>query len=211
MRLLILFQLLSLIVWGQLPKTKDFYSSEGFCSRTILLDSLGNFYKEEGCEGRSRISFGTYKITGDIIYFTFQKFDSLQPIFNITESPFSNDFDITVTFLTRQGNTLRSSYFSVDAIDTSGKFFQTIRLNDSGQIKVNMKKYKELRLDYLENVHHKKVRIPITNKDITVILNQSQLFFNYQRPRLENGNNFSMQLKKDGLYSGKQKAYSLEE
>ena len=209
MRLLILFQLLS--VNGQLPKTKYFYSRHGSCSSTILLDSIGNFYKEEGCEGKSRISFGTYNLKGDNIVFTFQRFDSLEPIFNIAETTFQNDANITVTFLTRQGNKLVSNDFSVDAIDTSGKFFQTIKLNDSGQIKVNTKKYKVLRLDYLENIYRKKVRLQLDNKNIIVILNQPQLFFHYIRPRPENGNNFSTQLRKDGLYSGNQKVFSLAE
>jgi len=212
-KLIIISQLISLTVWGQLPNTKYFTSRNRLCSSTILLDSLGNFYKEGGCEGRSYISFGTYKLQGNRVDFTFQRFDSLPPIFQIKESTFSNDSIITVTFLTKQGNPLLSCHFSVDAIETSGKFFQTIGLNDKGQVKVNIKKYKELRLDYLEHIYNKKIRLPINNKDISIILSLPQLFFNYPRPRPKSGSRFSLLVREDGLYdlTGKVKEYSCNE
>jgi hypothetical protein len=210
MRLLITFQLLSLLAGAQLPKTTHFISRNGLCVSSILLDSVGNFYREQGCEAKSRVSVGAYKIEGDKINFTFHRFDSLPPIFSITEDFSSSDSMIVVTFLTRQGNKLMSGVFSVDAIDTSGKFLQTLKLNGSGQLNINFRKFKELKLNYLENMYGTRVRVQLSNKNITVTLNQPALFFNYFRPRPEQGSNFSLQLRKDGLYAGEQKAFSLE-
>lgn len=212
MRIFILFQLFSVVASAQLPRTQHYYSVNGFCSSTILLDSIGNFYREDGCEGRSRISLGTYTLKGNIVKFTFGRFADSPPIFDIvTETNPSSQAFITVTFLTRQGNKLASNAFSVDAIDTSGRFFQTLSLNGAGQIAVDTQKHKELRLDYLEKLYGKEVRIQLSNKSITVILNQPQIFFNYLRPIPEKGIDFSMRVEKDGLYSGIQKAFSSEE
>ncbi|MDB5200655.1 MAG: hypothetical protein JWQ27_64 [Ferruginibacter sp.] len=207
--LILVFQSISLLIWGQLPNTKLFYSTDGFCSTSILMDSLGNAYRESGCEGRSSIALGTYRLKNDIVDFQFQNFDSESPIFEIQQKTPLMDSLITITILSRQGNPIPNTYFTVDAIDSSGRHFKTIKLNDAGQLQVNFKIYKELRLDYLEKIYGRKVRMPVSNSDVTVILNLPKFFFYYPRPRPVKGNNLSLRIKKTGLYdlAGKERLF----
>ncbi len=211
---IILFQFLYLITNGQVSTTKVFSSKSGFCSTTIMLDSLGNFYRESGCEGRSYISFGTYRYKNGIVEFRFLNFDSINPVNNILESTSrKNDSTVFITFLTKQGEPVSNSHFSVDAIDSSGKFLKTYRLDSVGRIEINFKKYKEIRLPYLAKIFTKKVRIEILKNNYTIQLNLPDLFFYYPNTKTESGNVFSLVLKKDGLYSlnGKEKEFSLVE
>ena len=204
-RLILVSQFVFLSTVGQIPHSKTFISKNGFCTTTLFLDSLGNFYRESGCEGRSHISFGYYTLKGEKIDFAFQSFDSLSAIHAIKPGRSSGDSLITITFLSRQGQPIPNNYFSVDAIEASGKFYKTFKLTGNGEVIVDFKKYKELRLDYLEHIYNKKVIISITGNDIVTMLNLPKLFFYYPKPIPGKGKNFSLIMKKDGLYDSEGK------
>lgn len=188
-------------VSAQLAKQTAFTAKSGFCSTTFILDSLGYFFREGGCEGRSSISYGKYKIHKDSVLFYFESFEKLPAILKKNNSKGSSDTICTITFLTRNGAPVPNNHFKIDAIDSSGKFFKEYKIDDKGSVRLNCNQYKELRLWYLEKIYNKKIRIPLQNGNTIIVLGLPKLFFYYPNPQVENGENFSLILKEDGLYA----------
>ncbi len=196
---------------GQLSSTKTFSNRSGFCSTTITLDSLGNFYREAGCEGRSYIAYGRYLLRNGIIEFRFASFDSLTVYKEIMKQSVNseNNSIVSIQFLTNKGTPVPNNNFDVTALDSSGKFTRVFKLDETGKIFVNINLYKELRLTYLERILGKNIILPEIKSDVSVLLNLPPMFFYYYRPRLDISSVFSLRLKKDGLYqlNGKEKVY----
>jgi hypothetical protein len=197
----IFFLITASISFGQLKTTKIFSVRNGWCSTTFIIDSLGTFCREQGCEGRSHIACGTYQLKEDKITFAFNKLSDIPPFLKIQETSKLNDTTIKVTFRTCDNNIIHNDYFIVDAIDTSGKFFKTFTLNDNGEIFiVNPKKYKSLRLNYLQNFYGKWMYVDLKTNNMNIFLNFPKEFFYYSNPIAETDKTITMTLKTDGLY-----------
>ncbi len=198
--------------FSQLKSTTVFNHKSDFCSTNYILDSLGNFYRESGCEGRSYIAYGKYLLRNGIVEFRFYNFDSINVYKEIKKTSHTeNDSLILIQFLTNRGTPVPNNNFIITAPDTSGKISQTFKVDENGRVLLNFKKYKEIRLTYLERILSKKITLPLIKSNTTVVLNLPAMFFHYGRPRLEMSNVFSLRLKKDGLYelNGKEKVYDL--
>jgi hypothetical protein len=201
------------ISFGQLSKTHVFSVREGWCSTTYIIDSTGKFCRERGCEGRSHISCGTYQLKEDKITFIFNNFDSIPPVLKIVETSKLNDSTIKVIFRTCDNNIIYKDNFIVDAIDTSGRFFKTLPLNDNGEVFVNPKKYKSLRLNYLQNFYGKWMYVDVKTNNMEIVLNFPKEFFYYSDPIVETDKAITLTLKIDGLYdiTGKEKVFPLNQ
>lgn len=198
--------------YSQLKTAKVYSHRSGFCSTTYSLDSLGTFYIEAGCEGRSYIAYGKYFIRNGIIEFRFTNFDTLNVYKEIRKTNHTeNDSLALYQFLTNESRPFSTVYFFITAIDTSDKVSRTFKPDENGKVLLNFKKYKEIHLTYLERILSKKITLPLTGSNTTVVLNLPAIFFRYRRPRIDNSSVFSLRLKKDGLYelNGKEKIYDL--
>jgi hypothetical protein len=86
--------------------TTNVYSNKsGFCSTSIHLDSDSTFTFESGCEGRSRVTIGKYKIIRDSLFLSpFEKKD-IQPFCKLEEiSTRKNDSIITFIIKDKLGS-----------------------------------------------------------------------------------------------------------
>jgi hypothetical protein len=83
--------------------TTEIYSSrDGFCFNALFLNSDSTFVKEGGCEGRSNISLGQWKIVNDSIELQFKPL--LNPVCNIQLSPYSDNNLKTTFFISDKSN-----------------------------------------------------------------------------------------------------------
>ena len=209
----IFFLMFASISFGQLKKTQVFSVREGLCSTTYTIDSLGKFWREQGCEGRSYISCGTYQLKEDKISFVFNKFDGISPFLKIQETSKFSNTEIKVAFRTCDNNIINSDYFIVDAIDTSGRFFKTFTLDTNGEIFVDARMYKSLRLNYLQNFYSKWIYVDLKGSNMDIVLNFPKNFFYYSKPKIEIDKEIKYTLKADGLYDtdGKKRIFPLKE
>jgi len=199
-------------VYSQLKSTTVYSYKSDFCSTNYILDSLGNFYRESGCEGRSYIAYGKYLLRNGIVEFRFHNFDSIYVYKEIKKASHTeNDSLILIQFLTNRGIPVPNNHFIITALDTSSKVSQTFKVDENGRVLLNINKYKEIRLTYLESILSKKITLPVIKSNTTVVLNLPTMFFHYRRPRLDMSSVFSLRLKKDGLYklNGKEKVYNM--
>lgn len=196
---------------GQLKNTKRYTIWEGgFCDETIILDSLGYFFKEKGCEGNSTISYGKYKVSKkDVVSFYFLPIDSLQPFKEIKRFKDSNDSIITITLYDRYDKPL-SYAINLEAIDNSGKQHGAYT-DEDGRVFLDRKLYKDLHILPLLWIYGQQPTIGIGDENnIEVHMALPSLFLIYKEISIDKGSKLQLILKKDGLYrmNGKTKVYS---
>jgi hypothetical protein len=192
---------------GQLKHTKYYSSRNGFCSQSIILDSNGYFFHEWGCEGRSNISFGKYKLgRNNIINFHFFPFDSITPIKEVVQlkSVGGKDSIVTITFYDRFGQTLNTN-FGIRVADTSNTIHE-VWTDEEGQIQVNRFVFKNVGLIQLLTIYGEAPGIPITGNSLNVYINLPKLFLENPELKLDKPLKLNLQLKQDGLYNAKSKA-----
>jgi hypothetical protein len=211
--ILLLFLTVSVCTAGncQLKSTKRFTIWKGgLCDETIILDSLGYFFKEKGCEGNSSISFGRYKISKDnIVSFHFLPFDSLKPIREIKRFKDSNDSTITITLYDRDTKPL-SYAVNLEALDSSGKQ-HGVTADENGRVVLNKKLYKDLLIVPLLWIYGQQPSLVIGDENnIEVYMSLPGLFLAYNEISIDKANKLQLVLKKDGLYrlNRKTKVYS---
>jgi hypothetical protein len=198
---------------AQLSSSKSFSNKSGFCSTTFILDSLGNFYRESGCEGRSYLSYGKYLLRNGVVEFRFESFDSIniyREVRRFDEN--KNDSIISIQFLTISQKPVPNTYFTITARDSiNGKGFLLLKLDENGKVLLNIKRHKEFRISYLEKIFSKQFVLPPLNSNLVIVLNLPTMFFYYNRPKVETSSVFSLLLKADGLYelNGKEKVYDV--
>ncbi len=158
--------------YSQLKTTKVFSNKNGFCSSTLLLDSLGNFFHESGCEGRSNIAFGKYTFRNSLIEITSSDYDSASAFKKIPKKSLGiNDSIATIWFLTIYNTPVSNNHFIVKATDSLNNFFELYKLNDEGQAFINVKKFNKVHLIYLEKIFDKIIVVTLSNNDAEIILN----------------------------------------
>jgi len=197
---------------SQLKNTKEYSEINGPCSSNIILDSLGYFFKERGCEGSSHISFGKYKITkNNIISFSFFSFDSLEPFRKIRryKNTNKNDSIITITLFSRENKPLGFN-FNIQVFDIDGKP-ENVNTNEKGELFINHFLYKQLLLTQLLSIYKVAAPILIDKNSMEIYFNLPELFLIYPETILEKAEKLKLVFKKDGLYKldGKTKLYSL--
>lgn len=173
---LFFFVFLSCYANGQL-KTSRYFSTVGFpCSKRILLDSLGYFFKEEGCCGTSTISFGKYTISkGNLIAFKFLPFDSIPPISQIKYDIPNGDSLLTITLINKEGKPLGFN-FNIRFRDSSGQVVGDNLFTDlEGQITIKRNQFSEILLDDLLPTF-KVSPIKIDNRSIEIKFNLPSMF-----------------------------------
>lgn len=202
---------LSSFAFGQTKRTQWYSKENGLCSQTIIIDSSGYFFKEQGCEGNSTISFGRYKISkGNIISFYFLPFDSLPPIREIKRFKNTNDSTLTFTLIDRYGKPFPSS-FNLEAVDINGKT-ETVYSIENGKVILNRNHYSDLLITPLLWIY--KEQAPLVTGDenqIEVHFNLPDLFLTYSPITTEVPKKLQLVLKDDGLYKldKKTKVYHL--
>jgi len=204
--------MLSSVASGQFKTTMTFYSTDHLCSTRYIFDSLGQFYLQGGCEGRGFISYGKYELKNDKLILNFQKIDTGTLFLKIKESKATNDTTIRVSFMDRYQNPIVRNYLKIDAIESSGKFFKPVSLDDKGGLTINPSKYHLLRLYATQGICGKLLYVALNTNDKEIIINFPKEFFYISYPILDNSKNYILTLKKDGLYdsAGKGKIVSLE-
>ncbi len=197
----------------QLKTIKVFYNKSDFCSSTLILDSLGNFFRESGCEGRSDISLGKYTFRNGLVEMKSLDYDSISAYKKILKKHLGlNDSIAIIQFSTAYNTPVSNNHFIVKATDSLNKLFELYKLNNEGQAFINIKKYNKIHLIYLEKIFDKTITVNLSNSNAEIILNFPGMFFSYPRPRFQKPSVYSVRIKKDGLYdiTSKEKIYSLK-
>lgn len=186
---------------AQIASTRKFVSSEGFCRRTMYLDSSGLFFHEWGCEGRSNVSNGTYSIKGNKIAFSYARLDSLPPVAKVIESRFANTHDslITITLYDRYGARL-GLLFGVLLIDNSGKFIE-VMTEENGTIRANPLHYKYLTTRNVIFLSPNSVAVPLCGKSVDIYFNFPEEFLIYPEINVDEHRKFDLKLTPAGLYN----------
>ena len=197
--ILFLFVILSHYAEGQVKHSRHF-SSGGFpCSRNMLLDSLGYFFKEEGCEGSSLISFGRYTISkGNIIAFKFLPFDSISPINQVKYNDTKDDSLLTIALFDRDGNPLGYN-FNIKFADSTGEVTEVTPFTDlEGRITIKANQFKEIILnDLLPTFKVQPVRIG--NQSIEIRFNLPRMFLGYSEVTAAKPEKLQLLLTEKGL------------
>jgi len=189
---------------AQVKRTKHFSSQDGLCSRSFILDSTGYFFKEWGCEGKSRISFGRYKIDDKKnISLQFLPFDSILPINKIVEGKRLEGLDsiLTIALYDRYKKPV-SLNFGVRLADTSNQVHE-MWTDESGQIEVNRFVFKELALVQFLAIYGEANGIVIKNNSLDIYLNLPGLFLQYPELQLDKPQKVNLRLSSQGLYNFK--------
>ncbi len=211
--LLLLTGLVSTEAKAQLKNSKVFQKwAGGLCDETIILDSTGYFFKERGCEGRSIISFGKYRVSkSNVVTFYSLPIDSLQPIRDIKRSGTSEDSTITITLYDRYDKPLTYAIY-LEAIHKSGRH-DDVSTDEKGSLVLNRTLYKDLLVVPLILIYGEQPSLVVGEEsNIEVRFSLPRLFLAYSEIKIEKSDKPQMLLKQDGLYKrdGKTKIYTLE-
>lgn len=199
--ILFLFIILSHFAEGQLSHSRHF-SNGGFpCNRNILLDSLGYFFKEEGCEGRSRISFGKYTIKqGNIVAFKFLPLDSIKPIKQIKYYDTKKDTLFTIAFYDRDGNPLGYN-FNIKFISSTGQVVEDAPFTElDGRMTIKPNQFKEILLNDLLPTF-KVQPVKIGNQSMEIWFNLPRMFLGYNEVREGKPEKLQLLMTDEGLMS----------
>ena len=194
-------------VSAQVGRTMHFSSRNGmFCSQTMILDSTGLFFKESGCESRSSISFGKFKLGKDNkISFQYLPLDSIHPVAKIAEEETVKESDslITITFYDRYNSPLDIN-FGIRLGDTCNKVHE-MWTNEIGQIQVNRFLFRYVSLVQFLTMYREIDGIAIDQKSLKVYLNLPEQFLIHSELQIDKPKRMNLQLKQDGLYDIKLK------
>jgi hypothetical protein len=170
------------------------------------------FFQESGCESRSSISFGKYKLGKDNkINFQYLPFDSINPVANITEeSVKEGDSLITITFYDRYNRPLGIN-FGIRLGDTSNQVHE-MWTNEIGQIQINRFLFNYVSLVQFLTMYRETDGIAIRQKSLKVYLNLPEQFLIHSELQIDRPRRMNLQLRQDGLYDVKSKeiVYRLE-
>jgi hypothetical protein len=214
--LIIAFCTLAIAANSQLKRSSLFTKQNEelpFCSQNILLDSLGYYFKEKGCEGSGEISFGKYSLSkAGIVTFLPLPFSVLQPIRKIKRSEASdlNDSIITITFYDRYDKPLHYN-FNIIVLKMSGEDWYPAT-DENGQLALNRKTDRDVVINSLLNIFGQSPSIVNGDEStIEVYLDLPDLFLGITEVTLKKEKQSQLILKKNKLYKldGKTLVYTL--
>lgn len=212
--LLLVLTIFTSVVYGQLKRTTHFSRSivTRLCSQSIVLDSLGFFFKEHGCEGDSYVSFGRYRISKkNVITFFFLPIDSLQPFNEIKRSRDVNDSLLTFSFYDRMGQPINQSS-NFEAVRKDSRT-ENVRSDTNGKIRLNRMLYRDVLISPILSLYNE--QIPLVKGDennIEVHLALPAIALEFYRINFERPVQEQFIIKTDGLYAldKKTKVFSIE-
>ena len=170
----------------------------------------GTFLSGVGCESDLRVTFGKYFIRKNgNLRLKFLSLDSIVPIREIRETDQVTDSIVMFHLFDRQKKLVYSS-FQIVLRDTADKF-ENLWLDDSGLIRINRFKYKELILAQLLLIYKEVAPIQITDKSMEIHFNLPNLFLHASQTSRGESKQQKLVVKKDGLYKSnrKQKLFEL--
>ena len=144
-----------------------------------IFDSSGLFFNMKIGEWNSFVSCGKYLFSKDSILLDYVYPEQLNPILKTEELPPVNDSIIDITINTRYGAPLKAY---VDLIEDGGRFLKEVQLDSTGTIQVNIKRYKSVRLSFLDHFYHKWIYVDLKTKSLTVTLSYPEIFFYNNHP-----------------------------
>lgn len=175
-------------------------SLNGFCSKSIQLDSSGVFFMEHGCEGNSQVAYGRYKLLpNNLINFKRLPFDSIAPISKIDR--FHNELDttLTVTFLDREGMVL--AYVFIGQVGNDKGIITEPFTNEKGQLVLDRKHKHQIFISAIDRIYGKDNEITADGESsIDVYFNLPSKFLIYPEVRADDFEEFELVLLEDGLY-----------
>lgn len=181
----------------KLTKAKAYSFENGFCSKSILLNDDSTFTSEAGCEGRSKITLGHWKVIGDSIEVKSLPVKQLNLICNIDSSDRASEDGSTIIYiLDKTGIPVRNFIvlplrksekyiFTSNAsvvMDSQNKRVATFETGEKGMVRIDFSNYDSLEFPQLKFLTGNNFRwptkaIPDTIK-ITMNINVNGLNYN---------------------------------
>lgn len=157
-------------------------SGSGFCSESLFLNSDSTFFHEAGCEGRSRISVGSWRLTGDSIEFFGVGKSQLCLVANVEFSKKHNSRRTILVFIDKTGRPVQhfpvlpvkqNDKFRVTSnsrivVDENGDEIYCSETNASGAVSFDKSKFDTIIFRQLEVIANRPFRIPTTSLSDTV-------------------------------------------
>jgi hypothetical protein len=195
--------------FSQSRLSKAYSIKEGACESKYILDSSGIYFTTVNCNGSLTVDYGQYTSNAKQVNFKSKGFSSLAPIGSIVKGSTENDSISKVTFRARYKKTFLDKAFIVDAIDLTGKTYKRFLPDSNGAIMINFRRFKSLRLNYLDHFYVKRVYVHTSPFDQTIEVNLPKEFFSQQHPLLDPRPGFSLTVKAGELYTAAGKKLTL--
>jgi len=131
------------------------YSDQGFCSTSTHLNSDSTFLWESGCEEKTTISIGFWKIIGDSLELISTKRNELNLIYHVKNSNIKPKRKTTIYLFDKTGKPLES--LSIIPLKKNEDYFETDYRNkimdqDSNEIEqFYTDKYGKVKVDFSSN------------------------------------------------------------
>jgi len=183
---------------SQLTTTKIFSSQTNLCSKTIILDSLGYFFIERGCESASYVTSGRYNIGKDqVIDFNPLPVSRIEPIKKIVNERVSTDSFLTITFYDRYNGPVDCPFILLWGLNDK---MQESRTGDSGKLILNRFLFRNVTLRPLVSMYNEVPGIPVRDSSIAVYFGLPKAFLHYSDPHQDDMEVTPLKLKVNGLY-----------
>jgi hypothetical protein len=152
--------------------SKTYGYQNGFCSGSLSLNSDSTFLNESGCEGRSYVTIGTWKLMNDSIELNAYQDTQLYLISNIESSSNNNNFKTTFFIFDKAGRPVSNfiifpikklekySFLSNAGVilNSTGKMVESYKTNNSGFVNVDISECDTLIFSQLEHIANRKFR-----------------------------------------------------
>lgn len=187
---------LTLGCFGQPVTSRHFYSREGFCSNSIILNSNQTYTEEGGCEGRSHVHFGKWeKVNDSTIQLMPNKIDVVGSIsyqtdtgghecktvkFKVTDVLGNPIYSFDMTLYKQAIKTENSNNWLIRNPSYTGE--QTFETDDSGFLEINYSSFDSVEFTSLKPYQNTKVKYPLKEmegKIVTLKLNANAIAFTY--------------------------------
>ena len=196
--------------------SKVYGSASGFCSNSLYLNSDSTFLNEAGCEGRSHITVGTWKIVSDSIELRAIDWSELTLIANV--ELFRDNKSRSTTFLITDKrnkpisgfiilpmNKNKKYHFTSNpsiVIDTNGTRVYCPQTNAYGEVLIEKAVFDSVIFPQLEIISKKKFRFPSQNLPDTIKISLDIVDFGFSYPEVTYdfwNKPAKLRLAKDGL------------
>jgi hypothetical protein len=187
---------LTLLCFGQTVTSRHFYSRQGFCSNSIILNSNQTYTEEGGCEGGSHVHFGKWAkvndstiqlmpnnidIVGSISYQTDTARHECNTVrFKVTDVLGNPIYSFGITLYKRAIKTDNSNNWLIRNPSYTGQ--QTFEMDDSGFLEINYSSFDSMEFTSLKPYQNTKVKYPLKDlegKIVTLKLNANAIAFMY--------------------------------
>lgn len=151
-----------------------YYNKNGFCSTSLVLNNDSTFLNETGCEGRSHITIGTWKVVNDSVELNAMDRSKLRLIANIELSKERKCLQTTFLIIDKTGTPVsdfvilpisnnKKIHFTSNpsiVVDDNDAHIYCPKTNANGVISIEKSKFDTLVFPQLEFIAKKEFRIP---------------------------------------------------